>query len=77
MGAQLGLFVCGDPAADAFRFTWWNTPEGELVWVEIRGTWRPGVVVDRGRRYVAVEVEAQGGRHWRVRKPYSELRRLR
>ncbi len=65
----------GPDAGDCFAFTWWTTAEGARVWIEHRGRWRQGVIVWRGRKYVVVAIEARGGRHTRVRKLYSELRR--
>lgn len=72
--ARLGL---GPDGGDAFRFTWWTTPIGARVWVEDRGSWRAGVVVRRGRKYVEVELAGAARQRRQVRKPYSELRRWR
>ncbi len=73
--AQLPLKGFGPMPDDAFRFTWWNTAEGAGVWVGVRGSWRQGVIVGRGRKYVEVAIATRAGRQIRVRKPYSELRR--
>ena len=75
MGAQLELLGRGDPAADGFRFDWWTTREGAAVFVEHRGSWRPGVVVHLGRRYVSVMLTERSGRTVYVRRSYGELRR--
>jgi hypothetical protein len=72
---QLDLTGFGPATGDRFRFSWWNTFEGAAVWVEYRGRWRKGVVRDRGRQFVWVEVEAAAGRTYRTRKSYGELRR--
>lgn len=77
MTAQVPLDGFGPDASDPFRFTWWNTAEGARVWIEHRGRWRAGVIARRGREYVRVEIETRGGRHTRVRKLYSDLRRLK
>ena len=73
--AQPALPGFGPDAGDGFVFTWWTTPEGARVWIEHRGRWRAGVIVWRGRKYVVVSVETLGGRHKRISKLYSELRR--
>ncbi len=67
----------GPEAGDSFRFTWWNTLAGAPVWIEHRGRWRTGVIVGRGREYVRVEIDTWGGSRTRVRKLYSELRRVK
>jgi hypothetical protein len=77
MSAQLALKGFGPYAGDPFRFTWHNTRVGAEVWIEYRGRWREGTVANRGRRYVEVEIAARGGRRFRARKSYGELRRRR
>jgi hypothetical protein len=72
---EISLSGLGPEAGDPFRFTWWNAADGARVWVEVRGSWRQGVIVSRGRKSVEVEVESAGDRHRRVTKLYSELRR--
>jgi hypothetical protein len=67
----------GSDAGDPFRFTWWNTADGAEVWIEHRGGWRAGVVIGRGRKYVEVAIAGSKGKRRRVRKLYSELRRVR
>ena len=34
---------------DLFRFTWHNTPNEARVWIDYRGKWREGVIIERGR----------------------------
>jgi len=77
MKAQLALAGQGPAASDDFRFTWWNTQQCAAVWIEHRGSWRQGIIVERGREYVRVEIETRAGRRRRVRKSYSELRRVK
>lgn len=77
MNAQYSLPSFGPDPRDSFRFTKWNTPEGVWVWVNVRGDWRRGVIVARGRKNVSIRLESRNGKAWRVRKPYSELRRSR
>ena len=74
---QASLPGFGPDAGDPFRFTWHTTRIGAEVWIEHRGKWRAGIVVGRGRKYVAVEIEAAGFKRLVVAKPYSELRRRR
>jgi hypothetical protein len=57
---------------DLFRFTWHNTPNEARVWIDYRGKWREGVIIQRGRRTVTVAFNG----HW-VRRPYETLRRRR
>jgi len=75
VGAQLPLRSFGPNLNDGFRFTWWNTADGAWVWVEVRGSWRQGFIVGRGRKYVEVAIATHGGKQILVRKPYTELRR--
>jgi len=72
---QAALPGLGPDAGDPFRFTWWNTSDGAQVWIEHRGSWRAGVVIGRGRKYVEVAIETRVGRRRLVKKLYSELRR--
>ena len=74
---QTALPGLGLDAGDRFRFTWWTTRDGDRVWVRHRGRWRAGVIVERGREYVRLEIETPDGRSTRVRKLYSELRRVK
>jgi len=76
-GSQFALNGLGPDAGDPFRFTWWTTRDGDRVWVRHRGRWRAGVIVERGREYVRLEIETPDGRSTRVRKLYSELRRVK
>jgi hypothetical protein len=55
---------------DPFRFTWHNTPSEASVWIDYRGKWREGVIIQRGRRIVTVAINGH-----RVRRPYETLRR--
>lgn len=73
--SQAALPGLGPDARDAFRFTWWNTSEGAAVWIEYRGRWRTGVVVQRGRKYVRVLLVERSGLTVHVRRRYGELRR--
>jgi hypothetical protein len=57
---------------DLFRFSWHNTPNEAPVWIDYRGKWREGVIIQRGRRAVTVEFNGH-----RVRRPYETLRRGR
>lgn len=75
--SQLALKGLGPEVGDTFRFTWWNTQTGDAVWIEHRGSWRTGVVISRGRKYVEVGIAGAGRRQHRVSRPYSELRRRR
>ncbi|HJU29649.1 MAG TPA: hypothetical protein VJ718_10785 [Candidatus Binataceae bacterium] len=72
---QLTLTGLGIEPGDLFRFTWWNTPEGATVWIEYRGSMRPGVVVHRGRKYVSVMLTDAAGRTRYMRREYGALRR--
>jgi hypothetical protein len=72
---QLALKTLGPDAQDNFRFTWHNTLLEAACWVEYRGSWRPGVIADRGRRFVSVALVGVKGRNRCVRREYSELRR--
>jgi hypothetical protein len=74
---QLALKGLGPEDGDRFRFTWHNTRIGDAVWIEHRGSWRPGVVVGRGRKRVMVAIEADGWKRLIVTKFYCELRRRR
>jgi len=75
MNTQLPLPRFGPEPDDGFRFTWWNTREGTACWVEHRGSWRPGVVVHRGKKYVTAMLTDGEGRTRYVRRGYGELRR--
>ncbi len=75
MGAQSELFWRGDPAADGFRFTWWNTREGTAVFVQRRGSWRPGLVVRCYRKSVSVMLTDRDGKPVYIRHEYGDLRR--
>jgi hypothetical protein len=65
----------GPATTDRFQFTWWTTPEGAAVWIEVRGNWLPGVVQSRGREQVVIELAGAKGRRTRVRRRYDQLRR--
>lgn len=75
MNRQLALVGFGPGSEDRFRFTWHNTREGAACWIEYRGSWRAGVIVHRGRKYVAVMLTGQIGRTVYVRCAYEDLRR--
>jgi len=38
----------GPDDSDLFRFTWHNTPNEARVWIDYRGKWREGVIIQRG-----------------------------
>jgi hypothetical protein len=77
MNGQLALQGLGPEVGDPFRFTWWTTADGAEVWIEHRGRWHAGVVMNRGRKRVEVAIAAAGGRRRLVSKTYSGLRRRR
>ena len=77
MSAQLPLQGFGPDLEDPFRFTWHNTRIGAEVWIQNRGRWWPGVVMNRGRKHVEIEIKGAGKRQQRVSKSYRELRRRR
>ena len=74
---QRALPGFGPEPSDGFRFTWWNIQVGDAVWIEYRGRWHAGVVVERGRELVQVAIAGAGKRQRRYKKLYRELRRRR
>ncbi len=57
---------------DLFRFTWHNTRNEAPVWIDYRGKWREGVIIQRGHKTVTVAFNGH-----RARRPYETLRRRR